>query len=264
MKTKMILCGLLLLTSSLLAYTTLSFEIGNTYMIAAGDPHKDGSATVEVTVKYTDPVSTQRKEKVITVTLDPVSKNWTAADKANAIKDGIQNSPDNDVGGKPLVNAGIGLPGADVVTVAPAADNLGDGTVGSGAEDINIEGIDVDDKKTGENDKVIPPVKHAAGVSAIGTVSMSGDITGLDADNQPSVVDLLVGNHFISKTLTGTDTRKQVAEFFLVELRNRGIDAVLDRENGTLIIVLTDDNLGLGVGSTDLGITISGSTMTAL
>ena len=260
----MIICGLLLLTSSLFAYTTFSLESGNNYTIDAGKPDKDGSATVEVTVKYTDPVSTQRKEKVITVTLDPVSKNWTEADKAEAIKDGIEDSPDNDVGGQPLVNAGIGVPGGDHVSVAPAADNPGDGTVGSGAEDIKIEDIDVDDKKTGEKDKVYPPAKNALGVSAIATVSMSGDITGVDADNQASVVSLLVGTHSISKTLTGSDTRKQVAEFFLVELRNRGVDAVLDRENGLLIIVLTDSNAGLGVGSTDLGIQISGSTMTAL
>jgi len=109
---------------------------------------------------------------------------------------------------------------------------------------------------------VNPPAKNALGVSAIATVSMSGDITGVDADNQASVVSLLVGTHSISKTLTGSDTRKQIAEFFLVELRNRGVDAVLDRESGLLIIVLTDSNAGLGVGSTDLGIQISGSTMT--
>jgi len=264
MTKRSLLLGVILFMSAGLAYSFLPMDAGNTYTIDAGEPKKDGTAKVDVTVKYTDPANTQQMSKVFTVTIDPVDKNWTEVEKAEALKNAINNSSDNKIGGQPLINAGIANPNSDVVSVSPAADNQGDGTIGTGATGIKIERLKATDHKTGENDKTTPPAKNAVGVSAFGTVSMTGDITGLDSDNQGSVVTLLIGSNTISLGLSGTYTRLEVAEYFLGELRALGIDAVLDSANGLLIIALTDSTGGLGVGSTDVGITISGAVVTAL
>lgn len=264
MKFRILIILAVLITGIAATASFLPPQGGGTWKIDAGDPTHDGKAWFKVKVKYTDPVTSQRKSKTINVALDPVLKSWDAATKAEKIKEGLEDSPDNDVGGEPLVDAGIGLPGSDVISVGASADNPGNGQEGTGATDIEIEDITNDDKKSREDDKVEEPAKNGPGVSAIAVVSLAGDITGVDADGNASALDLIVGSQLITHMFSGSNTRIQVAEILLGELRTRGIDAVIDRDRGLLIIVLTDSNPGVGVGSSDVGITVSSTVITAL
>jgi len=196
-------------------------------------------------------VTSQVRHATIQASVPNVSKNWTKEEKAQALHDALVSQGDKQsVGGQPLIE--IGDTTGTGFLVAPGADRqstMPDGSV-EGANNLQIEDARVKDSHTHAHDVVQEPPKGAAGASAIAMISMSGGITGMDPDGQPSEISIFTNLGEAVVALDGTMTPLDAAEDLVDQLKALGIDAVLDRDRGSILVVLTDQVGGISAGPT--------------
>ena len=67
-----------------------------------------------------------------------------------------------------------------------------------------------------------------------------------------------------SVTLSGSETKREVAEELLRQLRSFGMRAVFDDDRSTLVVILDDTAGSIGAGSSDVGLETSVTVITML
>ncbi len=217
-------------------------------------------------VKYTDPANAHHITKIIDTGWIPVDRDLDSVGKADLLKRAIDDAlgdAKNQVGGQPLAET---TQGGDVVLVTPSSDISGTpGEEGTGATGIEIDSLRVRDRKTRENDVVDDPDSNGASdVSGVALVGVTGDLTGMDSDGLPSVVDVMTPLGTASVTLSGSETKREVAEELLRQLRSFGVRAVFDDDRSTLVVILDDSAGSIGAGSSDVGLETSVTVITML
>jgi len=216
---------------------------GGVWSVDFDDPNRAGTQTTEITVTYIDSVGKKQEKKIsATTTIDPA---WDAARKKSEVQaklDSALADAANQVGGQALASTG-GL--GDVMQAAPNQSPTGTPPPFS---DAKIKKVETTDKGTGENDAVNKPAQSA---QALGSIAIGNDISGVTADNLPSVFSVITNVGVIDVSLAPGQTRLEVLDLVAAELAEQNADVWVDSDLLLLFVTLDSEIYSLGAGSTD-------------
>jgi hypothetical protein len=213
---------------------------GGAWDIDFDDPGRSGSVTVTVTVSY--PSSTGAKEKKeITATVD-VDHAWDAEKKRRNVEGALDSAIDqNKVNGQALLDT---TGAADRMIVSASGGSLS----------AKIEKIEIDDRKTGEDDDIDPPAqgRALAKITLAGHVldagKPGGSVFTISTNLGQVALDILPGQSF--------ETLLALARSGLAA---RGAAVWLDLGEPAVFVLLGEEGgvQSIGAGCTDEGVVTS-------
>lgn len=253
-----------LLLGAMLPATVWAEDVGPVYSGTVKEPKNDGKD--EITVRYKE--GGQGANKFLTPTAD-IKKDDTPQAKARKIAKAINDDPANrrnDNGTvRPIVRATA--VGDQVLVVGQDGDSIekfqirsksGQGKVkvkkiSNGADAVAVDGSQDGDGLDGSADGA------AASEALLGAIAFEGAITGIDGDGEPAYVRAGTGRGTVVRNTAAFFTVEDLVATLMQDLSALGIAVLGDSPTSFQIVLSTEDEEEVVIGSTDLSLDVTGS-----